>query len=98
MTVALPSNPIEAGQPKPISAFALQNSSCQTRRWLCALLFVGVFAVVFLEQTHVYWRHGQLLAGIHADGPFHFYCEMSRLSPDHFPNDLAVQSNQSLGF
>jgi hypothetical protein len=62
------------------------------------LLFLGVLAVVFLEQTHVYWRHRQLLAGIHADGPFHFYCEMSRLSPDHFPTDLAVRSNRALGF
>lgn len=63
--------------------------------WL--LFFAGVVLAVFAEQTWPYWRDGALLAGIHADGPFHYYCESIRLDPASFPGDLTVQSNQSLG-
>jgi hypothetical protein len=63
--------------------------------WL--LFFVGVVLAVFAEQTWPYWRAGALLAGIHADGPFHYYCESIRLDPASFPGDLTVQSNHNLG-
>jgi hypothetical protein len=74
------------------------EKSAVQRGWQWMLWFLLVAALVFVEQTWHYWRSGPWLAGIHADGPFHFYCELSRLAPDHFPNDLAVQSNQSLGY
>lgn len=61
------------------------------------LWFVVVAGLIWAEQSLPYWRGGEWLAGSHADGPFHFYCELSRLNPGAFPNDLAVQSNQSLG-
>ncbi len=64
---------------------------------LLGLWFAGVTAVVFLAQTWPYWHGRLLLAGSHADGPFHFYVELSRLSPELFKKDLAVQSNQALG-
>lgn len=59
--------------------------------------FTVVAILIWAQQSLPCWRDGQWLAGTHADGPFHFYCELSRLSPEFFPNDLAVQSNQSLG-
>src|SRR5439155_5687488 len=68
------------------------------RRWVLPLFFCLVAFAVFLEQTWPYWHQGELLAGIHADGPFHFYNEAARLSPEYFPKDLAVQSNRDLGF
>jgi len=61
------------------------------------LWFLVVAGLVWAEQSLPYWRGDRWLAGSHADGPFHFYCELSRLQPGAFPNDLAVQSNQSLG-
>ena len=61
------------------------------------LWFAVAVALVWAEQCLPCWRDGQWLAGSHADGPFHFYCELSRLQPSAFPNDLAVRSNQSLG-
>jgi len=68
------------------------------RRWVLPLFFCLVAFAVFLEQTWPYWHQGELLAGIHADGPFHFYNAAARLSPEYFPKDLAVQSNRDLGF
>ena len=64
----------------------------------CLLWFAAVAGLVFLEQTWPYWRAAGWLAGVHADGPFHYACELARLSPTPFANDLAIQSNQSLGF
>jgi len=68
------------------------------RPWQLLLGFGLVSITVFFAQTWPYWRQGELLPGIHADGPFHYYCELARISPDHFSRDLAVQSNQELGF
>ena len=65
--------------------------------WRIVLWGLTVFVLVFLQQSLPCWRDGQWLVGTHADGPFHFYCELSRMSPELFPNDLTVQSNQSLG-
>jgi len=72
--------------------------TAQPRWWHLLLGFGLVAAAVFLEQTWPYWKQGELLAGIHADGPFHYYNETARLHPESFPKDLAVQSNRALGF
>lgn len=60
-------------------------------------LFLVAFAAVFAARTGPWWRGGELLAGDHADGPFHFGCELVRLSPEVFPADPAVQANRRLG-
>lgn len=65
--------------------------------WLWAVLFAVVVLAVFAEQTWPYWHGSTLVAGIHADGPFHYYCETLRLNPASFSGDLTVQSNQNLG-
>jgi len=62
-----------------------------------ALWFVVVAGLIWAEQSLPHWSGSQWRAGSHADGPFHFSCELSRLQPGAFLNDLAVQSNQSLG-
>ena len=61
------------------------------------LWFVAIATLIWIQQSLPCWRDGQWLAGSHADGPFHFYCELTRMTAGAFPNDLAVQSNQSLG-
>ncbi|HAM71035.1 MAG TPA: hypothetical protein DCM86_05270, partial [Verrucomicrobiales bacterium] len=61
-------------------------------------MFLIVLALAFISQTWPYWRSGRLLPGTHADGAFHYYSELARLSPSLFPNDLAVTSNRNLGY
>ena len=68
------------------------------RNWHWVLAGISVALLVFVGQSWPYWRSGLWLAGTHADGPFHFYCQLSRIAPDLFSRDLAVQSNQSLGY
>ena len=66
------------------------------------LPYGGAFAlallVIFLSQTWPYWAAGRLLPGTHADGAFHYYSELARLSPALFPNDPAINSNRDLGY
>jgi len=81
-----------------MSAVESIPSTAQPRWWHLLLGFGLVAAAVFLEQTWPYWKQAELLAGIHADGPFHYYNEAARLHPESFPKDLAVQSNRDLGF
>lgn len=75
----------------------LPATSSITSKLKLVLWFFAVAGLVWAQQSIPCWRGGQWLAGSHADGPFHFYCELSRLNQDYFKNDLAVQSNQALG-
>jgi hypothetical protein len=70
----------------------------QPGRRFSTLLFLVAGAVVFGQKAWPCWSDGHLGPGTHADGPFHFYCELGRLSPGHFADDLVVRSNlQGLG-
>jgi hypothetical protein len=62
-----------------------------------ALGFFVILAIVFAEQSQPFWHGGKLLAGIHADGPFHYFCERVRLNPESYPGDIVVQNNRNLG-
>jgi hypothetical protein len=61
-----------------------------------ALLFLLVVVFTFASRTAVFWHQGRLLAGLHADEPFHYTAELVRLAPDHYPEDPAVQDTRSI--
>jgi hypothetical protein len=60
-------------------------------------LFLLVVAFTFASRTAPFWSNGELLAGLHADEPFHYTAELLRLAPDHYPDDLSVQATRKLG-
>ena len=66
-------------------------------RWPSLLLILFVAGAVFATRTAPWWRGGELLAGDHADGPFHFAGELVRPTAGTFPTDPMVQANSSLG-
>jgi hypothetical protein len=68
-----------------------------TDRRQLLLLFLLVAAFTFACRTAFFWHDGALLAGLHADEPFHYAAELVRLSPDHYPGDLSVQATRKLG-
>lgn len=74
------------------------DTSARRRTVVVVLFFLFAAALVFFGRTWPYWRGGELLPGLHADGPFHYYSELARQSEEWFPRDLAIQSNRSLGF
>ena len=72
-------------------------ATARATRWTAVLLFLLVAAAVFAARTGLWWRGGELLAGNHPDGPFHYACELTRLAPGALASDLAVQASRSLG-
>ena len=61
------------------------------------LWFAGVALVAFASQTWAWWHQGGLLAGMHADGPFHFVSELVRSASGVLPTDPMVQANRDVG-
>jgi hypothetical protein len=73
------------------------NSAGPSVIFRTSFYFLCVFIFIFIEQTAFFWHHGDLLAGTHADGPFHYSCELLKLNPESFPGDIAIQSNRNFG-
>lgn len=68
-------------------------------RWLSLTLwFVGALVFIFCLRTWRFWQNGELTAGMHADGVFHYTLELVRLQPDALPEDLGRKAEEGLGY